>query len=66
MVYTSNVNAIVNINMRWVSNDNLSPKDKKKMDDMHNNPMLQAVHANLPAEQRQLMDVLSGHGTFPS
>jgi hypothetical protein len=46
----SNVNDIVK--MRWVSNDNLSPKDKKKMDDMHKIPMLQALRANLPAGQR--------------
>ena len=53
MMYMSNVNGIVN--MIWVSNYNRSPEDKKKMDDMHNNPMLQALRANLPAEQRQLM-----------
>ena len=63
MMYMSNVNDI--LNMRWVSNDNISPEDKKKMDGMHNNPMLQALRANLLAEQRQLV-VLSGHGTFPS
>ena len=51
MMYMSNVNDI--LNMRWVSNDNISPEDKKKMDGMHNNPMLQALRANLPAEQRQ-------------
>ena len=41
--------------MRWISNDNLSPEDKKKMGAMHNNnnPMLQALRANLPVEQRQ-------------
>jgi hypothetical protein len=63
MMHMSNVNGIVN--MRWVSNCTRSPEDKKKMDDMHNNPMLQALRANLLAEQRQLV-VLSGHGTFPS
>ena len=54
--------------MRWISNDNLSPEDKKKMDAMHNNnnPMLQALRENLPAEQRQLMFFLLGHGTFLS
>ena len=59
----SNVNDI--LNMRWASNDNTTPEDKQ-MGEMHNKPKLQALRANLPAEQRQLMDVLSGHGTFPS
>ena len=53
MMSMSNVNDI--LNMRWVSNDNLSPKDKKKMDGMHKNPILQALRVNLLAEQRLLV-----------